>query len=92
MEIRSSAAFLQSVSRATEQRPAAFADRLAEMQAIARAAKAANAAHIAALRAPAATAAAPPPQQPQQQAAGGAQAASLGAPLKPRGSLLNIVV
>lgn len=94
MEIRSSAAFLQAVSRATEQRPAAFADRLAELQGIARAAKAANAAHVAALRAPAAAAAAPqqPQQQQQQNGAGGAQAASLGAPLKPRGSLLNIVV
>lgn len=84
MEIRSSAAFLQAISRASEQRPAAFADRLAELQGIARAAKAANAAHVAALRAPAAAAAA---GQQQQQ-----QAASLGAPIKPRGSLLNIVV
>lgn len=92
MEIRSSAAFLQAVSRATEQRPAAFADRLAELQGIARAAKAANAAHVAALRAPAAAAPQQPPQQQQQNGAGGAQAASLGAPLKPRGSLLNIVV
>lgn len=90
MEIRSSAAFLQAISRASEQRPAAFADRLAELQGIARAAKAANAAHVAALRAPAAAAAAG--QQQQQQAAGGPQAASLGAPIKPRGSLLNIVV
>lgn len=93
MEIRSSAAFLQAISRASEPRPAAFADRLAELQGIARAAKAANAAHVAALRAPAAAAAAGQQQpQQQQQAAGGSPAASLGAPIKPRGSLLNIVV
>jgi hypothetical protein len=92
MEIRSSAAFLQAISRASEPRPAAFADRLAELQGIARAAKAANAAHVAALRAPAAAAAAGQQQPQQQQAAGGSPAASLGAPIKPRGSLLNIVV
>lgn len=91
MQIRPNAAFLQAISRASEPRPAAFADRLAELQGIARAAKAANAAHVAALRAPAAAAAGQ--QQPQQQqAAGGSPAASLGAPIKPRGSLLNIVV
>jgi hypothetical protein len=97
MQINSGAAFLHALSRATEPRPAAFADRLAELQQVARAAKAANAANVAAQRAAQPSPAPAAPAQAQAQAPLSPPAPGLGpvgAPgqIKPRGSLLNIVV
>ena len=93
MQIKSGPAFLHALSKATEPRPAAaFADRLAELQQVARAAKAANAAHVAAQRAAQQTPAAAPVQAPAPGAVPGVGSSGAPAAIKPRGSLLNIVV
>jgi hypothetical protein len=92
MQIKSGPAFLHALSKATEPRPAAFADRLAELQQVARAAKAANAAHVAAQRAAQQAPAAAPVQAPAPGAVPGVGSSGAPAAIKPRGSLLNIVV
>lgn len=91
MQINSGAAFLHALSRAAEPRPAASADRLAELQQVARAAKAANAANVAAQRA-AQPAPAPVAQAQAPQPVSGVGPAGAPGQVKPRGSLLNIVV
>ena len=84
MQIRPNAAFLQAISRASEPRPAAFAERLAEIQLPPAAAKPAPA--VAAASQPASGVAAP--QSPlSSQRPGHAQE-----PMRPRGSVLNILV
>lgn len=90
MHIRPGAPLLHALSRATEPRPAASAERLAELQSIARAARAANAATVAAQRAPQQAPASAVAQVHTAPAVPGVGSAS--APVKPRGSLLNIVV
>ena len=84
MQIRPNAAFLQAISRASEPRPAAFAERLAEIQRPPAAAKPAPA--VAAASQPASGVAAP--QSPlSSQRPGHTQE-----PMRPRGSVLNILV
>jgi hypothetical protein len=77
MQIRPNAAFLQAISRASEPRPAALAERLAEIQ---------RPPAVAAASQPASGVAAP--QSPlSSQRPGHAQE-----PMRPRGSVLNILV
>ncbi|MBM3627003.1 MAG: hypothetical protein FJX21_04215 [Alphaproteobacteria bacterium] len=87
MQIRPNAAFLQAISRATEARQAAFADRLAEIQRPPAAAKPAPSAAPAAVAAQPASGVAAPQSPLSSQRPAHAQE-----PMRPRGSVLNILV
>ena len=88
MQIRPNAAFLQAISRANEPRQAAFAERLAEIQRPPAAAKPAPASAPAAAAASQPASGAAAPQSPlSSQRPGHAQE-----PMRPRGSVLNILV
>ncbi|MFM8678298.1 MAG: hypothetical protein ACKOGH_01590 [Alphaproteobacteria bacterium] len=85
MQIRPNAAFLQAISRATEARQAALADRLAEVQRPPAAARPAPAAAAPATQ-PASGAGAPQSPLSSQRPAHAQE------PPRPRGSVLNILV